>query len=127
MSELSFSDRYGQRPARWKPLAVTLLIIGGAWLAWAGLHHSLPAIGTTLISFSPQSDRQISIRYSIDRRDPNASITCTLSAMDIDKNIVGEIVDVIAPGSSHVERTSLIPTRSASVNAGISRCRVTTQ
>ena len=65
MSEFSYSDRYGQVPTRWKPLAVTLLIIGGAWLLWAGLHHSRPAISASLISFSVSSDREVSIRYSL--------------------------------------------------------------
>ncbi len=127
MDELSFSDRYGQRPARWKPLAMTLLIIGGAWLVWAGLHHSRPEISSSLISFSVVSDRQMSLRYSIDRRDANLLVTCTLVAHDFDKNVTGEIEDLIPAGSVHIERTILIPTRMASVNAGISRCRATNQ
>ena len=64
MPELSMDDRYGRRPPRYKGLAITLLIIGGSWLAWAGLHHSNPEIRTNLISFSVVSDRSISLRYS---------------------------------------------------------------
>jgi hypothetical protein len=127
MSELDFSDRYGQKPMRWKSLAVFLLICGGAWLMWAGLHHSRPAISATLISFSTTSDRSISLRYSIDRRNPAGAITCTLTALDFDKNVVGEIDDLIVAGGSHVEKTTHIPTRSAAVNAGISRCRPSSQ
>lgn len=127
MSEFSYADRYGQKPMRWKGLAVSLLLIGGAWLIWAGLHHSFPEVRSTLISFSVQSDRQITIRYSIDRRDPKAGITCTLRALDFDKNVVGQIQDLIPPGRGHVEQIRTISTRSASVNAGISRCRPTTQ
>ncbi|MCX6430426.1 MAG: DUF4307 domain-containing protein [Actinobacteria bacterium] len=127
MSELDFSDRYGQKPIRWKSLAITLLILGGAWLTWAGLHHSRPALAPTLISFTIPSDRTISLRYSLDRRDPTLAVTCTLTAHDLGKNVVGEIDDVISTGAAHVERTTLIPTRSAAVNAGISRCRPTSQ
>lgn len=123
MSEFSFSDRYGQKPSRWKGAAITLLIIGTGWLTWAGLHHARPDIRSTLISFSVQSDRQISIRYSVDRRTPRIAVICTLVAHDLNKNVVGEIEDVIPPGAGHVERITLIPTRTVPVNAGISRCR----
>jgi hypothetical protein len=127
MSEFSFSDRYGQRPSSWKGVAITVLIIGLAWLTWAGLFHSRPAIRSSLISFSVQSDRQISIRYWIDRRTPQIGVTCTLVAHDFDKNVVGEMDDVIPPGAGHIERTAVILTRTSSVSAGISHCRPSTQ
>jgi hypothetical protein len=127
MSEFSFSDRYGQGPPRWKGPAIILLIIGLGWLTWAGLFHARPEIRSSLISFSVQSDRAISIRYSIDRRTPGNSITCTLVAHDFDKNVVGEIDDVIAAGAAHIDRIIVITTRTAGVNAGISRCRPSSQ
>lgn len=127
MSELDLSDRYGERPVRWKGLALVLLIVGGGWLIWAGLHHSRPAITPTLISFSVPSDRAISIRYSIDRRNPDAAVICTLVAHDFDKNVVGQIDDSIPAGAAHVEKTTLISTRSAAVNASVSRCRPSSQ
>lgn len=127
MSELDFSDRYGQRPMRWKGLALILLVVGGGWLIWAGLHHSRPAITATLISFSIPSDRAVSLRYAIDRRSPNSVIICTLVAHDFDKNVVGQIDDSIPAGAAHVEKITLIPTRSAAVNASISRCRSSSQ
>lgn len=122
MSELDLSDRYGQRPMRWKGAALVLIILGGGWLIWAGLHHSRPAITPTLISFSIPSDKAVSLRYSIDRRNPNSAIICTLVAHDFAKNVVGQIDDLFPPGEAHVERTTLIPTRSAAVNGAISRC-----
>ena len=123
MSQLDRSDRYGRRPMRWKGLALVLLIVGGGWLIWTGLYHSRPASTSTLISFAIPSDRTISLRYSIDRRNPNAVIICTLVAHDFDKNVVGQIDDSIPSGATHVEKTTLIPTRSAAVNASVSRCR----
>ena len=127
MAELDFSDRYGQRPMRWKALAFALLVVGGGWLIWAGLHHSRPAITPTLISFSIPSDRAVTLRYSIDRRNPNSAIICTLVAHDFAKNVVGQIDDSFPAGAAHVEKTTLIPTRSAAVNAAISRCRPSSQ
>ncbi|MBI3429604.1 MAG: DUF4307 domain-containing protein [Actinobacteria bacterium] len=127
MSELDFSDRYGRKPTRWKPLAIALLVIGGAWLIWAGVYHSRPAVRSALISFSIPSDRAISFRYTIDRRNPRESAICTLVAHDLDKNVVGEIEDLIPAGAAHSERTTLIPTRTQAVSAGISRCRTSSQ
>lgn len=127
MSELDLSDRYGQKPVRWKPLAIGLLIIGGAWLIWAGVHHSSPAVRGSLISFAIPSDREVSIRYTIDRRTPAEPAICTLIAHDLEKNVVGEIEEVVPAGAAHVERTTLIPTRTQAVSAGISRCRTSSQ
>lgn len=127
MSELDLSDRYGQKPMRWRPLAFTLLIIGGLWLVWAGVHHSNPEVRSALISFSIPSDRTISVRYMIDRRAPSQAVICTLIAHDLAKNVVGEIEDEIPAGAAHVEMTTLIPTRTQAVSAGISRCRTSSK
>ena len=127
MSELNLSERYGQKPLRWRSTAIVLLILGGGWLIWAGLHHSRPPITTTLISFEIPSDRAIDIRYSIDRRTPTDAVTCTLVAYDIDKKIVGEIQDQSAGGAARLEKVTQIPTRAAPVSAAISRCRSSSQ
>ena len=127
MSELDLSDRYGRTPVRWKPVAIALLIIGGAWLLWAGVHHSRPDVRSSLISFSIPSDRAISVRFTIDRRNPHEAAVCTLVAHDLDKNVVGEIEDEIPAGAAHVEMTTLIPTRTQAVSAGISRCRTSSK
>ncbi len=127
MSELDFSDRYGQKTTHWKSIATILLIIGGAWLTWAGLHHSRPEISTTLISFTIPSERSASLRYAVERRNPSSAITCTLIARDFEKNVVGEIEEQIPAGASRIEKITLIPTRTVAVNATISRCRPTSQ
>lgn len=127
MPELDFSDRYGQRPMRWKGLAVVILVVGGAWLTWAGLHHSRPDISSTLVSFTVPSESTMSIRYSIDRRDPNSVIVCTLVAHDFNKNVVGQFDDSIPAGAAHVDKTTLIHTRSTAVSATVSRCRASSQ
>ena len=127
MSELDLSDRYGRKPMRWKPVALLLLVVGGGWLVWAGLHHSRPDVQGALISFSIPSDRAVSVRYTVDRRNPGQPSICTLIAHDLDKNVVGEIEEVIPAGAAHVDRTTLIPTRTQAVSAGISRCRTGSQ
>ncbi|MDP1712392.1 MAG: DUF4307 domain-containing protein [Candidatus Nanopelagicaceae bacterium] len=127
MSELDLSDRYGRKPMQWKPLALALLIIGGSWLVWAGVYHSRPDVRSSLISFSIPSDRAVSVRYTIDRRNPQEAALCTLVAHDLDKNVVGEIEDEIPAGAAQVEMSTLIPTRTQAVSAGISRCRTSSK
>ena len=124
-SEFSYEDRYGVRASRgWKLPATLIAIIGIIWIFWAGLFHSKPEFRTELISFSVVSDEQVSIRYSVQRKDASVAATCTLQARDIKKNIVGEIEDEITPGRANFERITKIPTRSAAVTADVTRCRV---
>jgi hypothetical protein len=123
--EFSFNDRYGIRPAaRWIFPAIILGIAGVIWVVWAGLHIANPDIRSEVVSYSVTGEREISLRYTIVRSDPNAKVICTLVAKDIDKTVVGQIDDTIFAGESRVVRLSPIPTRSAPVTAGIDRCRI---
>ncbi|MEI7540763.1 MAG: DUF4307 domain-containing protein [Actinomycetes bacterium] len=121
----SYNDRYGVRPAnRWVGPAVFFAVVGITWLAWAGLHHSNPNIRTSLISYTATTDREISLRYTVVRKDKNQVLICILIARDYDKNIVGQIDDEIEPGLASFEKTTAIPTRSQAVNADVANCRV---
>lgn len=104
--------------------AAVFALFGISWLLWASLHHSRPELGSTLISFSAKSDSEISIRYSLHRRDATKEVICTLIARDIDKNIVGQIDDRIKSGVATVDRIAIIPTRNSAVNADVTRCRL---
>ena len=122
--DLDFNDRYGVRSCKsWITPAITFALIGGSWLIWAGLHHANPAIRSELISFNVTSEREIAIRYRVDRTDSNQVVICTLSARDQDKNVVGQIDETIAAGTSYSEQTTAIPARSTPVTAAIVRCR----
>jgi len=124
-SQFDYNDRYGIRPSKvWVRYATIFALVGGSWLAWAGLHHSNPELRSDLISFTTQDPRNPTIRYSVQRRDSTKAVTCTLTARDIDQNVVGQIDDTIPAGDSYTERTVTIPTRADAVNAGIARCRI---
>ena len=125
-SQFDFNDRYGIKPQRtWVKYAAAFLVAGIAWVIWAGLHHARPELSQQLISFENSDPRNPTIRYSIERRDKSAVVICTLTARDFDKNIVGQIDDLIAAGGANsVERTVAIPTRANAVNVGIARCRI---
>jgi hypothetical protein len=122
--DLDFNDRYGVRSTKgWITPAIVFALIGGGWLIWAALHHSDPAIRSELISFNVTAEREISIRYRIDRTDSNQVVICTLTARDLDKNVIGQIDDTIPAGSAYSEQTTVIPARSTPVTAAIVRCR----
>ena len=122
--EFSFNDRYGVRSStRWRMPAIVLGIIGLLWIFWAGLHNANPDFRIQLISFAVTGEKEITVRYGINRADAGATTICTLVAKDIDKNVVGQIDEMIEPGPSYVERSTPIATRSAPVTASVLRCR----
>ena len=124
-SQFDYNDRYGIKPkSAWVKYAVTLLVAGVAWVAWAGLHHARPELSQDLISFENSDPRNPTIRYSINREDGNAVIICTLTARDFDKNVVGQVDDLIKAGAKYLERNVAIPTRADAVNVGIARYRI---
>ena len=124
-SQFSYEDRYGVRPAkRWVLPATVIAAIGISWLVWVGLHHSNPDIRSSVISFTATTDREMSIRYEVVRKDKDQVLTCTLVARDYDKTVVGQIEDEIGPGLAVVQKNTDIPTRSQGVNADVVACRI---
>ncbi len=124
-ASFNYEDRYGKKASNtWIIPAVVFGAIGLIWIFWAGLFHSAPDVRSTLYSFSVTGDKEISLKYGIERKNPEKKITCTLLAYDYDKNIVGQIDDSFDPGQKSVQRKTPITTRSAPVSAAISNCRV---
>ena len=124
-SQFSYEDRYGVRPTkRWVLPATVIAVIGMSGLVWLGLHHSNPDIRSSVISFTATTDREMSIRYEVVRKDKDQVITCTLVARDYDKTVVGQIEEEIGPGLAVVQKNTEIPTRSQGVNADVVACRI---
>ena len=119
-----YNERYGvKRPRSWIPVAVIAAIVGVGWITWAGLYHSNPEIRVQLISFTVDSDRAVSVRYSVERSSAEATSICTVIARDFYKDVVGQIDVEIPAGKEKVELVSVVPTRSKAVNADVSTCR----
>lgn len=121
-------ERYGIKSAGKKRIWITVcsLFIVLAWFIWSGTNFANPDIRSTLISFKVVSDQKISITYKISVRDTEIDHSCSLVAKDIDKNTVGEVIDLIPAGSlaaGENQRTIEISTRIPAVNAGIASCQ----
>jgi hypothetical protein len=121
-------ERYGIKSAGKKRIWITVcsLFIVLAWFIWSGTNFANPDIRSTLISFKLVSDQKISITYKISVRDTEIDHSCSLVAKDIDKNTVGEVIDLIPAGSlvaGENQRTIEISTRIPAVNAGIASCQ----
>ena len=121
--EFDYNDRYGIKAGKpWLPYAISFAVLGIIWLLWAALFHAQPAIGSDLVAFSTTDPRNVEIRYIVTREDPSLSGTCILAARDIDKVVVGQVTDFIAPGKAMIERVVTIPSRGDAVNARIESC-----
>ena len=123
-SPFDYNDRYGiKKGQNWVGFAVLIAIAGIGWLTWAGLHHSNPPIRVQLISFTVNSDRETSIRYSVDRDGIEGPVVCTLIARDYYKNIVGQLDEEIPAGQGKIEQRTSVATRIEAVNADVLGCR----
>ena len=123
-SPFDYNDRYGiKKGQNWLGFAVLIAIAGIGWLTWAGLHHSNPPIRVQLISFTVNSDRETSIRYSVDRDGVEGPVVCTLIARDYYKNIVGQLDEEIPAGQGKIEQRTSVATRIEAVNADVLGCR----
>jgi hypothetical protein len=121
-SALDMDDRYGRKrsPLRFIPYAIFVALLG--WLFWVGFYHSNPTVTANLLSFKELNEKTMGITFEITRNDPNQAIDCALTARDLDKIIVGEIVHRIPAGEKNLRVSTEIPTRAHSVSASVVRC-----
>ena len=125
---LDLDDRYGRKrksgPNSAKFFLVLLILALFGWFIWAATYHSDPQIKVNLISFKAASEKSMGINFQVVRRDPNQPLDCQLVAVDIDKYVVGEITFRVAAGNKTELISTVIPTRSKSVSASVTRCVV---
>jgi hypothetical protein len=123
---MSLDERYGRKPGKNRRVLSVAILISLAfitWLLWVAVQHARPIASVTLISFDVRSDREVSIRYEVGRRDAKTPLYCTLIARDFQTSIVGEVRDDIpAGGANLVARQVTIPTRARAATALIARC-----
>ena len=128
LADPALRQRYGIKevPKSRNWLLGALIGIVAAWFAWSGYNAANPAVRSELVSFKIIDTQSISITYKISVRDISIDHSCAVVARDIEKNVVGEVmdpmpVDALMMGANL--RTLTIPTRLPAVNAGISSCQ----
>lgn len=119
-------ERYGKRRSqRWRWVALLFAAIALPWLIWTAWYYSNPEIRTAPVRYETLDDQNISLSFELTRRDPATDVICTLIALDIDKNVVGEIeLKVPGAGEGSILVNAKIPTRLRAVNASIDSCRL---
>lgn len=119
------SDRYlPHQPNRFqKPLIAIGFIALFIVTALGAYRFANPPIRASLIAFSIISDKEVNVKYSVNRRDPKQILLCTLVARDINKTIVGQI-EILVPATTakSIRMNSQVPTRVRAVTAGVVRC-----
>ncbi len=120
-------QRYGRNSRKTGTYTgVILAVIFLPWLLWSAWHHSNPELRTYTVRYSTVDDRSISLTFELTRSDPQANANCTLIALDIDRNVVGEMDLAIPPANSAKQLiTAEITTRLRAVAAAVDRCRIT--
>jgi hypothetical protein len=121
-------ERYGiterSRSRFW--LSIIAMLLVAAWFIWSGLNAANPPVRSDLISFKVIDRKTTSITYTVFVRDLSIDHSCSVVARDLDKNLVGQVVDQMPAGSMKPgknQRTVLIFTRVLAVNAGIASCQ----
>lgn len=119
-------DRYGS-PRRLPQLA-RIGIGAGVMIAlglvlWAAWGYATTPARSQVVSFTAESERSMLVRYQLTRRDADQTIRCRIEAQDYDRNVVGEITDVIPGGLGTLTRTVSVPTRLRAVAAVVEACR----
>lgn len=87
--------RYATAPSRWRPLGLaavgTVVIAFLAWVVWAAVVHSRPAVDADLVSFKVLDPHSATVRVNVVLRD-GVVADCRLRAIAEDKHTVGDKV-----------------------------------
>lgn len=87
-------QRYGgARPGRRRAAVLVvgaLAVVFLAWLGWTAWYHSTPPVRGGLVSFTIDSDRQVTATYDARVRNSSSQGSCLLRATATDHQTVGE-------------------------------------
>ena len=121
-------ERYGTRPRWSRPVGVALVsvvaLVGLAWLIWAALAGSSPAVSAQVRGFEVTSEHRISVTLTVVRRDGDP-VRCEVYAQASDYSVVGERTFQIPAGEAgSVTVDETITTERQAVNARLRGCEV---
>jgi hypothetical protein len=112
-----------------RPLLIVAIGVGVAvalaWLIWAALFHSQPAVAAQVSAYTVVSDTVIDVTLTVERRNPAQPVTCRVLAQGADVSAVGEQQVAVGPATARVvnQTVSLVTLRRASA-ATVEGCAV---
>jgi hypothetical protein len=108
------AERYGAPSRARRPLVVALAVVlaaaGLAWLAWATIFHSQPAVTSQLDGFDVRGQHAVSATFTVVRRDRDVRASCLLRASASDHATVGELTVRVVAGEAEQRLTKTMRT-----------------
>lgn len=117
-------ERYGRSGRGIRAAAVIFFAALIAFVAWSGWHYATTTIRTQVISFVG-TDKSMTIRYQLTRRDAQTTVICRITAQDYQRKVVGEITDEIGPGLATMTRYVQVPTLKPAAAGFVGPCTAT--
>jgi hypothetical protein len=114
--------RSGRRPTVVVALvAVTVEVL--AWILWVVIESRSP-VQWTDVGFRILSNQRVDVTYDV-HKDKDATVTCTLRALDQGKSTVGTTDVEIGPSTSDtIRRTDTVRTSALAVTGIVRSCAV---
>lgn len=123
------TSRYGAPRSHRRATIVAIVVLAAVfltWVGWVAWTRSHPAVVGQIQSFDVTSDREVSVTFRIDRRDPAQPVTCRVFAQAVTYDRVAELdVDVPAGTGRLTDTTVTLRTLKRATSASIEHCRVT--
>lgn len=99
--------------------------IAMAWLIWAGLSFSRPAVSAKIAAYTVTSNTSISVTITVERRDPSVPVRCRIIAQSTDfQPVAEEQVDIEASEARIVNTTIDLVTLRRATAADVRGCVV---
>ncbi len=120
------AQRYGPPPSprrrrQWAAIAL-IAAAGTALVVWIGLGQARDSTYWANIGFDLKSNTEVSVTYRVGK-DPQATITCELRALNRTKAVVGLARIRVGPSSERVtQRTDSVRTSSQAVTGIVESC-----
>lgn len=109
----------------WIPAALSIGLPLLAWTIWAGVNGATPDVVAQVHSFKVVSDTQIDVNVTVQRDDPNTTVSCTVSAQAVTYDTVGERPFTWTPtGQSLQTQWVSVKTFKQATSAQVKDCRV---
>jgi hypothetical protein len=100
---------------------VAVLVLG--WIVWVVLGSRSPVTWTD-VGFRIIGDQRVDVTYDV-HKDKDATVVCTLRALDQGKGTVGSTDVVVGPsGAGAVRRTDTVRTSALAVTGFVHSCVV---